>query len=426
MSFTEFGQLGDPFRTEDPRHVYFERTFKEAVYFEKDVIFSSGESAQAKARSANFSVTDETGWGMDGAGNAWFYGTTTLGGSTVILADLYSSDWDGTNPANLATRDSGATKGYYLDHSAGAAQFVKLYADTGELRDMDIRGNITLGSSGVFRTAASGQRVQIDSNDFDRIQFFSGGSKESSTPSRITSGADASGYPSLSIWGPVDTDAGNDINTFYMNSAGASSYGIDVTSIYQKIRLDSRGNGAGGTGIIEMAIGGGEIFEVKSDGIEMNATADIQATKDGDTDRSLVGNFGGIMYNASGTNQNVAHNTVTIVTLDTDFVDDGHNNLANNRFDVPVTGWYAVTGHVRWNAVGGGIVGIRIYQNGILQDYVSVTAAAGGGSYQSISTILKATAGDYIDVRVIQTSGVTVSLNTGSVFESSLRVAALF
>lgn len=258
--FEEFGQLGTPIRTTDVRSFYTERTFKERVYFEKDAVFSSGASAQAKARSANFSVTDETGWGMDGAGNAWFYGTTTLGGSTVILADLYSSDWDGSNPANLATRDSGATKGYYLDHSAGAAQFVKLYADTGELRDMDIRGNITLGASGVFRSAASGQRVEITAAENDMVRFYSGGSDESSS-GRIFASA-TSNNPYLAIWGPTHSGGGNDLNSIILASEGYSPYGIDVTSIYQKVRLDSRGDGAGGAGAIEFHIGGNLCYDL--------------------------------------------------------------------------------------------------------------------------------------------------------------------
>ncbi|NIT78589.1 MAG: hypothetical protein GWO44_17300, partial [Thermoplasmata archaeon] len=57
-----------------------------------------------------------TGWSLFGDG------TVFLGSGVVVAGDIYSSNWDGTIPANLASLDSGASAGYYLDSSAGAMQ----------------------------------------------------------------------------------------------------------------------------------------------------------------------------------------------------------------------------------------------------------------------------------------------------------------
>ncbi len=49
---------------------------------------------------------------------------------------------------------------------------------TGTLTNLTIDGNLTLGTGGVFRTAASGQRVEITAVDFDRVQLFSAHASE--------------------------------------------------------------------------------------------------------------------------------------------------------------------------------------------------------------------------------------------------------
>jgi hypothetical protein len=123
------------------------------VYFEQDAVFSSGASAQALARSANFSVADETGWGLDGSGKSWLFGEVTIG------ADLVSSNWDGAADPTLP--DTDATEGYYLDYSAGAAQFQNIYAKGGELDTLSVTGQITLSATGSLYTRASGAHIRL-------------------------------------------------------------------------------------------------------------------------------------------------------------------------------------------------------------------------------------------------------------------------
>jgi hypothetical protein len=61
-------------------------------------------------------VTGTSGWQIAGDGSAEF-------NDVLVRGDIESGNWDGTSPANLATVDTGATAGFYLDSSVGAAQF---------------------------------------------------------------------------------------------------------------------------------------------------------------------------------------------------------------------------------------------------------------------------------------------------------------
>lgn len=96
------------------------------------------------------------------------FGGISLGG------DIISANWDGTTPLNLASADAGATAGFALDSSQGAIQVQKLFAEGGEIGNLDIVNTLTLQTGGSIRSAASGQRIEITSEDTDRIRFFSG------------------------------------------------------------------------------------------------------------------------------------------------------------------------------------------------------------------------------------------------------------
>jgi hypothetical protein len=111
--------------------------------------------------SANF-VSGSTGWQIDGDGNAEFNDITVRG-------DIESGNWNGASPANLATKDATATVGFYLDSSVGAAQF---------MGDMFIGGDIEMTTGGAFRSAASGNRVEITNGETDRIHIYTGDGDE--------------------------------------------------------------------------------------------------------------------------------------------------------------------------------------------------------------------------------------------------------
>jgi hypothetical protein len=80
-----------------------------------------GGGTNTVLRSQNYDGSDN-GWAIFGDGSASFYGLLTIGDNAIVLGDVYSSNWNGTIPANLATEDAGASAGYYLDSSVGSLQ----------------------------------------------------------------------------------------------------------------------------------------------------------------------------------------------------------------------------------------------------------------------------------------------------------------
>ncbi len=66
------------------------------------------------------------------------------------------------------------------------------------VRNELISGNVTLSTNGVFRTAASGQRIELTDADSDQVSFYSGHSNET-TPGKVEVNSD--GY--LSWVGPI-------------------------------------------------------------------------------------------------------------------------------------------------------------------------------------------------------------------------------
>lgn len=82
-------------------------------YEAKELVLAGGK--HGVFRSANLE-TGTDGWALYGDGTAEFNDVT-------IRGDIESANWDGASPANLATMDASASAGFYLDSSAGAAQF---------------------------------------------------------------------------------------------------------------------------------------------------------------------------------------------------------------------------------------------------------------------------------------------------------------
>lgn len=109
-------------------------------------------------RSQNYDPVNELGWAIFGDGSASFYGDVFFGENAIFQGDLYSTNWDGTIPPNLASVDMGATTGFALDSSEGAAQF---------MGDVFVGGNIQLESGGELR-------VGDPSTDGASLQFFGG------------------------------------------------------------------------------------------------------------------------------------------------------------------------------------------------------------------------------------------------------------
>lgn len=87
--------------------------------------------------------------------------------SLLLSGDFWTTNWStsgGAVPANLATADSNVTAGWYFDTSVGSMQL---------MGDFFLGGDFTLiGGTGKIRTAASGQRVEFDAADLDRVNFY--------------------------------------------------------------------------------------------------------------------------------------------------------------------------------------------------------------------------------------------------------------
>jgi hypothetical protein len=91
---------------------------------------------------------------FEGATNRIIIEDGTIKGFTSIVgADLYSDNWDGTIPINLSAEDTGATVGYAFDGSVGAAQM---------MGNFWVGGDIFLTSGAALHTAADGvDRIEI-------------------------------------------------------------------------------------------------------------------------------------------------------------------------------------------------------------------------------------------------------------------------
>ena len=130
-------------------------------------------------------------------------------GGLSIGGDIISSNWDGATPVDLSSAaDSAATAGFAFDTSAGAIQAMTIYAEGGEIGNLDIVGNLDIQTGGTFRTGTSGARIEITSSDIDRIRFYTDDSFEaiSGVIRALTGGTDGTTRTlSVGIWAPTTT-----------------------------------------------------------------------------------------------------------------------------------------------------------------------------------------------------------------------------
>ena len=117
-------------------------------------IMISGEGVE----SSNY-VTGSDGWMIDGDGNAEFNNVT-------IRGDIISGNWDGADPANLATADGTATAGFYLDSSVGSAQF---------MGDMFVGGNVDIIQDEGFIIVGPVDDRMLLTSETDRYRLVDAG-----------------------------------------------------------------------------------------------------------------------------------------------------------------------------------------------------------------------------------------------------------
>ena len=107
----------------------------------------------------------------------------------------------------------------------GIGQFQNIYAEGGELSNLDITGTMTMGTGGVWRTAASGARWEwdIDANGATQLNIYSGESNEYA-PGNISSYF-GSGIVRLDFTVPTlgdATDRGWSNLDFHVNSTSSA------------------------------------------------------------------------------------------------------------------------------------------------------------------------------------------------------------
>jgi len=121
------------------------------------------------------------------------------------------------------------------------------------------------------------------------------------------------------------------------------------------------------------------------------------------------------VYNSA--NINIANNTLTDLTFNSEYWDDGgfHDTGANTaRLTMPRAGTYLFIGHVEFAVAAGGRRQVLLVVNGattiavVEEDYVP---AGGVNLNLTISTIYQLAAGDFVTLRVYQNSGGPLNVN---------------
>lgn len=121
-----------------------------------------------------------------------------------------------------------------------------------------------------------------------------------------------------------------------------------------------------------------------------------------------VYNSANISHATSGTEQSLTFNSER---YDTDTM---HSTATNTeRITFTTAGKYLVTGHVVWAANATGVRSIHIRANGTTPLASHEQAAHSGENSMSISTVYSFAAGDYVELRVNQTSGGALNVLVG-------------
>lgn len=132
----------------------------------------------------------------------------------IVRKDIRSANWDGGGDLS-GGEDTTATGGYLIDYATGAAQFQSIYAGGGSLGnltvddELTVEDYLTLSTGGTFRTAASGQRIELTSANKNYITFYTGDVAEEGPGFLVqtTSGSGVVRTLNVSNWTPqLDAD----------------------------------------------------------------------------------------------------------------------------------------------------------------------------------------------------------------------------
>lgn len=93
---------------------------------------------------------------------------------------------------------------------------------------------------------------------------------------------------------------------------------------------------------------------------------------------------------------------------------DPNNNFADNKYTVPVTGYYLVCGMVDFDSNASGQRAAYIYVNGTAGPTSEHGANPAGFHFERVSDILFLTQGDYVELYGYQSAGGTLNIKAAS------------
>ena len=271
--------------------------------------------AEGGAISGDLAVSGD----LNITGNTTIAGTLDITNLVTIGDDMVSDDWNGTVPLSLP--DAAATLGWAMDGAAGIAQFQNIYAEGGELVDLDVSGTLDMVTGGVFRTAASGRRLELSKADFGDFKYYSGQGSELS-PAAVS--IDSAG--SMRVKGVV-TASGNGALTFLLSGDTQLT-----TTTNGDVEITSNGSG-------DVVLTSGPTGTVKT-------SSDIELTTD-----DLLFSFSGDQYvSKSGSGDLILRNLVT--SGDIAFYADDSGGTNRQRYRINGNGvhqFYGDNGGSLWN-----------------------------------------------------------------------------
>jgi len=113
------------------------------------------------------------------------------------------------------------------------------------------------------------------------------------------------------------------------------------------------------------------------------------------------------------TAQSVANATTVFLSFDTERYDTAsiHDNVTNNsRLTAPVTGIYALSASILWEANATGNRLLHLRKNGTTDLVFEADPAATVADGETVTTVVRLAAGDYVQAGVSQDSGGSVNI----------------
>jgi hypothetical protein len=129
--------------------------------------------------------------------------------------------------------------------------------------------------------------------------------------------------------------------------------------------------------------------------------------------------------------QAVANGTEVNLTFDAESIDTNnfHSNTTNNtRLTVPTgyAGKYLINGTIAYAANATGQRRVYIFVNGSLVALTSSVSAGGATTFWTqISSVRNLSAGDYVELRAYQESGITIDANGVDVYNTNFSISMI-